>query len=76
MLKNINKDDVISFNYTNWQGKKSRRTAIYIGVAYGTNEYHKREKLIIRGFDLDKMAERTYTAKDVTDMTVIPKEFR
>jgi hypothetical protein len=69
-LIDIQKGDIISFTYKNWKGEIAERTAIFLSLSYGSNEFHKKPKLIVRGFDLDKLAERTFTAKDMTDITI------
>jgi len=49
--------------YTNWKGVNSIRNIIPIEVSYGTTEYHKEPTNLLRAYDVDKKAERTFDMK-------------
>lgn len=76
-INNIDKVDINIANphvfiskYKNWEGVVSLRTLIPMKelhssqIYYGASPYHPERQWMISGFDLDKMALRTYALKD------------
>jgi hypothetical protein len=61
----------ISFTYTNWRGETGERKAIVKEFVYGSNEYHKEPQFMIIGIDFDKHGERSFAAKDMSNVKVI-----
>ena len=58
----------IAFNYTNWKGEHSNRVAKITSVMWGSNEWHPVPQLLLGGYDFDKHAQRTYAAKDMSNV--------
>ncbi|AYP68218.1 hypothetical protein PQE75_gp086 [Bacillus phage vB_BcoS-136] len=69
----LEKGDVIIFTYTNYKGRTLVRKAIIEGFFFGANEYHPEYQVFIKGYDLDKMSERTYAVKDIEEVKVVRK---
>ena len=63
--------DFIRFSYTNWKGIKSIRKAIIKEFFFGRTEHHKEYQMLIRAFDVDKMEERVFSAKDIDGAEVV-----
>lgn len=72
-LSRLKEDSVIQFNYTNWEGKFASRICMFREFLFDSTEWHKEEQLLVKGFDLDKQAERIYAAKDMSDVTVFTR---
>ena len=69
MITIIGEDaEFITFTYTNWKGKKAQRKALMKSLYWGSNEWHPQEQWLVRGFDLDKQAMRTYALKDMSKL--------
>lgn len=60
--------DEITFDYTNWKGKKSSRSAIVEGFYFGNTEYHTDKQWLLKGYDLDKESERVYSMSDMSNV--------
>lgn len=67
----VTEGDIIRFSYTNWKGFKSIRKAIIKEFYFGSTEFHKEYQMLIRAFDLDKMEERVFAAKDIDGIEVL-----
>lgn len=61
--------DVLTFWYTNHEGKKSLRRVVPIHVYFGSTEWHPEQQYLLRAFDLDKLAMRDFA---VVDMVPVP----
>jgi hypothetical protein len=55
----------VTFWYRNYRGEISRRVAAILGLRWGSSEYHKEPQWLLRGFDLEKEAEREFAIKDM-----------
>jgi hypothetical protein len=51
--------------YTNWKGVKAKRNILPFFIYYGSNQWHKEKQWLVKVWDLDKKAFRTYTLKDM-----------
>jgi hypothetical protein len=71
MYFTVKENDFIVFTYTNWKGETGERKAIIKEFFFGANDYHPEVQFMIRAFDVDKLAERTFAAKDIEDLRVI-----
>lgn len=60
----------IEFDYVNWEGLFSRRKAKVLGVYFGSTEFHPGKQWLMKAMDLDKKAERTFSAKEMQNVTV------
>lgn len=67
-LFTIKPNDLIEFDYINWQGKKGHRKVEVMDLYYGSNEYHPEEQWLLRAFDLDKAKERFFAMKDMSNI--------
>jgi hypothetical protein len=68
-------EEVLVFDYTNWEGKfaegrRARITHMYFGV----NQYHREPQWIMIGVDLDKNQIRHYAVKDMVNVKVEKKK--
>lgn len=64
---------VVSFDYTNYRGEKSRRNVSPVSMRFGSSEYHKEDQFLLLAFDRDKGEFREFAIKDMTN--VLPDEF-
>lgn len=66
--------DFIKFKYTNHRGITSIRTAEPVSIIMAHNEWHPEEQWMLRAYDMDKQAMRSFALKDcdftVTEITV------
>ncbi|AKO95006.1 hypothetical protein BEH_07510 [Priestia filamentosa] len=62
------KNTMIEFDYVNWRGEKSRRTAMVENVWYGSNEYHKEDQWLLEATDRDKQEIRLFAMKDMSNI--------
>lgn len=70
-INELKKGDVISFKYKNWKGETSIRNVIFKGLSYGNNKYHIDDQFLMNGFDLEKLADRTYAVKDISEFNYL-----
>lgn len=56
---------VVAVRYTNWKGETSLRNIEPIEIFFGSNEFHPESQWLLRCFDADKKAERTFAMKDI-----------
>jgi predicted DNA-binding transcriptional regulator YafY len=57
---------VVSFHYTNWEGRSEDRTVMPIQIYFGSNEYHKEPQWILLAMDAKRLVLRTFTLKDIS----------
>lgn len=62
-MENSNKIAVV--RYTNWKGQTSIRRIEPIKIFFGSNEYHEEPQWLLKCFDVDKNAERTFAMSDI-----------
>ena len=58
-------EELVIFKYKNWQGKISWRRIIPISLRFGSTKWHPEEQWLLKGFDLDKQANREFAFKDI-----------
>jgi len=58
-------DKPIWINYTNYRGETSDRLIVTRELFFGSNEWHPDPQWLLRAFDVEKQAERTFAMKDV-----------
>lgn len=64
---------VVSFDYVNFRGERSRRNVSPISLRFGANEYHPEPQFLLWAFDRDKKEFREFSVKDITN--VLQDEF-
>lgn len=57
--------------YTNWKGKTEKRTIIPWTAFWGHTEFHKEDQFLLKCYDVDKKAERTYAMKDISKIELV-----
>lgn len=65
MVKSLKKDQPVKVRYTNWKGQTSLRTIEPIKLFWGSTEYHPEEQWLLKCWDVEKGAERTFAMKDI-----------
>lgn len=51
--------------YTNYKGVTGTRHVIPVEILFGHNEWHTEDQWLMRAFDIEKNAERTFALKDI-----------
>lgn len=54
----------INFNYKNYRGEISLRTAEPKRLFFGTSQWHPEHQWLLLAYDIDKEEERTFALKD------------
>jgi hypothetical protein len=67
----FDEEQVLEFDYLNYRGEYSRRTARMSSMYLGSNEYHRDTQWIMVGIDLEKSQERHFAVLDMTNLKVI-----
>lgn len=70
ILKDLKEGVVIEFDYVNYRGVEGKRKAKFMSIYIGETEFHSGVQMLLRGFDLDKNAERTYAVKDMNNIVI------
>jgi predicted DNA-binding transcriptional regulator YafY len=55
----------MNINYTNWKRVRSNRNIIPLFPYYGSNEYHPTKQWLLKAWDIDKKAIRSFALKDI-----------
>lgn len=58
-------DRTIHFAYTNHRGERANRTIIPTGLEWGSTPYHPEPQWLLRAFDADRGADRTYPLQEM-----------
>ena len=61
----MEENKMVIINYTNWKGVTALRKIIPIEIFFGATEWHKEEQWLLRAYDVDKNAERSFAIKDI-----------
>ena len=63
----INQQDqkIVKFKYINYRGDCSWREVLPLDIRFGTSNWHSEPQWLLRGFDLNKDAEREFALKDI-----------
>ena len=59
------KNPMVEVRYTNWKGQTSLRKIEPIKIFKGSNEFHPEEQWLLKCFDLEKNAERTFAMQGI-----------
>lgn len=51
--------------YTNWKGVSSWRNIRPVAIDFGSTEYHPDEQWLLKAWDNDKSAYRTFAISDI-----------
>ncbi|MDA1675496.1 MULTISPECIES: hypothetical protein [Bacillus cereus group] len=66
----LEKNDVIEFDYINWKGEKGKRKALVRSVVWGSNEWHKEQQFLLRAIDMEKNDVRYFALKDMDNVKI------
>ena len=61
----MDSDKTVQIVYTNYKGATGTRHVIPIEILFGHNEWHTEDQWLMRAFDIEKSAERTFALKDI-----------
>ncbi len=61
----MNTEKTVTVVYTNYKGVTAVRKIVPIEILFGHNEWHKEDQWLMRAFDTEKQAERTFAMKDI-----------
>lgn len=70
-MDNIQRDDILEFDYINWKGIKGHRKVKVFAIYYGGTEYHPEDQWLMGAIDLDKGEHRIFAMKDMSNVKVI-----
>lgn len=70
-MKRVIIGDILEFDYINWKGEKGLRTAEYLRLYYGSNEYHTEPQWILHAYDMKKHEYREFAMKDMSNVKVV-----
>lgn len=73
LMKPERKEPPIKYIYKNWKGEIGVRTIYPLDISYGSNEYHHTPTYLLRAWDLDKKAIRTF---DMTELVPYKEEVK
>ncbi len=60
----------VTIVYTNYKGVTNVRSIIPIEILFGHTDWHKEDQWLMRAFDIQKNAERTFAVKDIISWSV------
>ena len=66
----MEENKIVIINYTNWKGVTALRKIIPIEMFFGSTEWHKEEQWLLKAYDIDKNAERSFALKDIKSWQV------
>lgn len=66
----MEENKIVVINYTNWKGVTAFRRIIPIEIFFGSTEWHKEEQWLLKAYDVDKNAERSFAVKDIKSWQV------
>lgn len=67
----MEENKIVIINYTNWKGVTALRKIIPIEMFFGSTEWHKEEQWLLKAYDIDKNAERSFALKDIKSWQVL-----
>lgn len=59
---------VVSFDYVNYRGEKSRRNVSPISLRFGVSEYHPEPQFLLFAFDRSKEEFREFALRDMSNI--------
>ncbi len=63
--KEIFLNQTVRVVYTNWRGETAERTIVPIEIYWGSTEWHPEEQWLLKVWDVERNAERSYAVKDI-----------
>jgi hypothetical protein len=60
----------VSFDYTNWRGKRERRRVRVIRFCYGSNEWHTEPTMFMYAYDLSRRVYRYFAVVEIDAATI------
>lgn len=71
-IKELNMSSaILTFEYTNWQGRTAIRRARPMRISLGSTQHHPEQQWLMEAWDVDRMEMRTFAMKD---MRAVEKE--
>ena len=61
----MNTEKQVTIVYTNYKGVTGTRKIVPIEILFGHTDWHKEDQWLLRAFDIQKNAERTFAVKDI-----------
>lgn len=61
----MEQNKAVKIVYTNYKGVTGARNIVPIEIIFGNNEWHTQDQWLMRAFDIQKNAERTFALKDI-----------
>ena len=58
-------EKIVTIVYTNYKGKTAVRKIIPQDIYFGSTEWHPENQWLMRAYDVDKEADRTFAIKDI-----------
>ncbi len=62
----------VFIRYRNHRGEESRRKIVPSGIEFGASPWHPEPQWLLRAWDFDKAADRTFAMKDVLAWEAAP----
>lgn len=63
---------ILSFNYLNWKNIESKRFVIPQSITFTSNEYHPTPEWLMKAYDLERKALRTFSLKKIKKYYNVP----
>ncbi len=55
----------VLIDYTNWRRQRAERVILPTSLWFGTTEQHPKQEWMVKGFDVEKKAERDFTLRTI-----------
>ena len=65
MNATVDKNKYVTINYTNWKNETEDRHIVPLEVWFGHTEWHPADQWLLRAWDLDKNAERSFDIQSI-----------
>lgn len=65
MIKALTPNCTVTFDYTNYRGKKEIRKVVYNCLQLGNNEYHEKKQWFLNGTCMERKAVRSFALSDI-----------
>ena len=66
VIREITMFQRLKFTYTNYKGETSVRDVTVLGFVYGSTPWHPEPQMLMRGYDNEKQANRTFAVKEIS----------
>ncbi|MFK4706133.1 putative DNA-binding transcriptional regulator YafY [Roseateles asaccharophilus] len=67
----MNLSTAVRIDYTNFRGERGIRRIVPLEVLHGSNDFHPEPQWLLRAFDVEKNAERTFAMRDIHAFDVL-----